>query len=117
MCATNGKHERKAKFRAIGRVEFLDAPKFIRRALGKASLCLFVGGFGSQRVANHGLAGEFRVGADQLDLRIAPGLFHDLRHDMLEMRRRSKRPLLQGLVSYPWRVLVEAIQHGLRVFE
>ena len=74
-------------------------------------LGLFVGGFGRQRFADHGLARQLGVGADQAQLRVAPGVRQHLTHGVLEVGQRLERAFVEGLLGDPGRMLVQAIEH------
>ena len=82
--ALHRQDEGKSELGVVVGVQALDARKLVWRAVRSILPALFVGGFGGQRVVDHGLAGEFRVGANQCQLGLAPGLSHDLRHDLLQ---------------------------------
>jgi hypothetical protein len=48
------------------------------------------------RLCHHGLARQFGVGANQAELRVAPGVRTHLRQRVLQVRQRAKGPLRQG---------------------
>ena len=62
--------EGEAELRVVVGVELLDLRKLGRGAVRQAGLVLLICGFGGQRVADHGLARKFGVGADQGQLRL-----------------------------------------------
>ena len=103
--------EGEAELGVVVGVQLLDAGEFLGRAIGQAGLALLMGGFGGQRLADHGLAGQFRVGADQGQLGVTAGSVQRLDHRMLEFGQRVERALLQRGCSYPRRMLVQAVQH------
>ena len=61
-------YEGESELGVVVSVELLDACKLFGRAVGEPSLALFVGGFGGERLVHHGLACQFRVGANQTQL-------------------------------------------------
>jgi len=62
--AAHRQNEREAELACVVGVELPDAGEFFRRASGQAGFALLVRRFGGQRLAGHGLAGQFRVGAN-----------------------------------------------------
>ena len=108
--AAHREDERKAEACVVRGVQRLDAREFLGRAGGQASLALLVGRLGRQRLRNHGLAGQFRVGANQRKLRIASGFAHHLDQRALEMRQAGKRGAGSGALRNPRRVLVDAFE-------
>ena len=66
-------------------VELLQPGKFVCGAVRQASLALLVGGFGRQSIADHGLAGEFRMGPNQFKLLVLVGAVNNLRHFVFQM--------------------------------
>ena len=83
--AAHGQDERPSKFGVVVGVELLDLVEFFGRAVGQARLGLFVGRFGRQGLADHGLARQLRVCADQVQLRFAPGVRQQFAHGVLEV--------------------------------
>ena len=114
--AAHRQHKRKAEAGAVSRVQALDARQLIWRAVGQARFGLLVGGFGGKRVAHHGLASEFGVGANQGELGVAVSFLQDLRHGVLELCQRSKGPLQQGGGGNPRGVLVQAAKQVCGLF-
>ena len=109
--AAHGQNERPAELLLVVGVELLDLGKFFRGAFGQARFGLLVGGLGRQGFADHGLARQFRVGADQVQLCLATGLGEHDGHGVFEVGQRSEGPLPQCLLGDPGRMLVQAVQH------
>jgi hypothetical protein len=110
--AAHREDEGKAELGVVVGVELLDLGELVGRAVGEARLALLVGGLGRQRLADHRLAGQFRVGADQRELRLAPGLAHDLRQRELQVRQAGERAQRGGALGDPRRVFVAAVEQG-----
>ncbi len=106
----HGEDEGPAEARVVVGVELLDAREFGGRAVRQARRGLLVGRFGGERLADHRLAGQLRVGADQRELRLAAGFGQHLHQRMLELRQRLERPALQRTLGDPGRVLVQAVE-------
>ena len=104
--------EGEAKARVVGGVELLDAGKFFGCAIGQARFALFVGGLGRQGLANHGLARQLGVGADQGELGVLTGLAHYLRQRQLEVHQAGKRALRGSGTRNPGGMFVSAVQQG-----
>ena len=76
----------------------------------QASLALLVGGFGRQVIADQGLAREFGVYANQLELFVFARMLNDLRHLVFELCQRKEGPRVQRFVGNPQRMLVQAVK-------
>gem|GEM_PF-7004971 len=111
----HGQDEGETEAAVVVGVELLDAVELLGRAGREPGLALFVRGFGGQRAGHHGLSGQFRVGADERQLRLARGLGHRSRQRMLELRQAAERPLAQRGLGDPGRVFVEAVEPGCGV--
>jgi hypothetical protein len=112
---THGQNEGPAELGVVVGIELLDAGELRRGAIGQTCPGLFVGGFRGERLAHHGLAGQFGVGADQAQLRVAASCLQYLRHGVLEMGQRAEGPLCEGALGDPVRVFVQAGQQTRRV--
>ena len=106
------KRKRPTKLRVVGRVQRLDVCELGRRAVGQARLTLLVRRLGRQRLAHHGLACQFGVGADQRDLRLAARVTQHRDQRVLELRERGERSFGGGLFGDPRRVLIDAVECG-----
>ena len=78
-------NEGKAEFGVVVGVEFLNFGKLGGRAIGEARLALFVGGFSGERFAEHGLAGQLGVGANQGQLGRLICLVHHLGQGIFQL--------------------------------
>ena len=110
--AAHREDERKAELGVVVGVELLDARELLGRALGEAGLALLVRRLRRQRLADHGLAGELGVGADQPHLRLAAGLLHHPGQCQLQLHQAGERALCGGALGDPGRMLVSAVQEG-----
>ena len=93
--------EREAKARVVVAVELLEMFKLRWGALGETCLVLLVGGLSGQTVADHGLAGQLRVRAQQVKLCLQSRAGDHPSHGMLELRQRFERSLCQRLLNNP----------------
>ena len=64
--------ERKTELGVVVSVELLNMRKLFWRAVRQSCRALLVGRFGGQTFANHRLTSQFRMGAHQSDLGVAP---------------------------------------------
>ncbi|MNV30859.1 hypothetical protein D3C71_1221460 [compost metagenome] len=110
--AAHGQDEGKAEARVVVGVQLLQARQFVGRAMREPRLVLFVGGFRGQAVLQHGAAGQFRVRADQCQLRFDIGLVQHLPHLVLQMRQGPERARRQRLPRDPRRMFVQAVKDG-----
>ncbi|MCY1536041.1 hypothetical protein D9M68_714780 [compost metagenome] len=110
--AAHGQDEREAELGVVVGVELLDLRELFGRAVGQAGLVLLVGRLGGERLADHGLAGELGVGADQADLLVGRRRGQRLHQRVLEMRERAEGALHQRALRDPGRVFVHAVEHG-----
>jgi len=83
--ATHRQDEGPAELGVVVGVELLDFGELFGCAVGQARLGLLVGRLGRERLADHGLACQLRVGTDQAELRIASGVGQHLAHGVLEV--------------------------------
>jgi hypothetical protein len=109
--AAHREDEGKTELRVVLRVELLDVRELLGRAVREAGLGLFVGGLGGERLGHHGLACEFRVGADQRKLRLPASLVEHGHHGVFERGQRGEGALGQRLFRDPGRVFVETVEH------
>ena len=100
--AAHGQHEGPAELGVVGGVELLQVRKLFGRAIGQARLALFIRAFGGEVLADHGLAGQFGVGADQLQLRVVAGAPHAVHQRQLQRRQALERPLRGRGLCHPW---------------
>ncbi|MNQ45866.1 hypothetical protein D3C85_596620 [compost metagenome] len=110
--AAHGQDEGKAEARVVVGVQLLQARQFVGRAMREPRLVLFVGGFRGQAVLQHGAAGQFRVRADQCQLRLDIGLVQHLAHLVLQMRQGPERARRQRCPRDPRRMFVQAVKDG-----
>ena len=108
--AAHCKDERKTEFAVVSAVERLDAGEFVWRAIRQSRTGLFVGRFGGQRLADHGLAGQLGVGANQAELGFKTGFAHDAGHAVFELRQRPEGSVRQCGLRDPGRMFVQAVQ-------
>ena len=108
--AAHRQDERKTELHVVVGVQLLDLLELLRRAVGQARLALLMRRFGRQRLANHRLPREFRVGADQFELRILAGVAHHLDQRELEVSEALERAFVRGLAGDPRRVLIHAVE-------
>ena len=85
--AAHREDERKAEFCVVVGVELLQRGEFFGRAMGQTGLALLVGRFDAEACADHRLAGQFRVGLDELDLRFLASIVQHPRHDVFQLRQ------------------------------
>ena len=101
----HGQDEGPAELRVVVGIELLDVRKLGRRAVGQAGVALFAAALRRQAAAHHGLAGQFRVGADQgqllLSCRAAPAAAHAGHERSLQRRQAGERTLLHGPFGNP----------------
>ena len=108
--APHRQDEGKAKFGVVVAVELLDLGQLLRIAMGQARSALLIGGGGGQGIAQHGLAGQFRVGTDQCELRFTPRRAQHLHHGLFQVCGAGEGALGQGFFGDPIGVLVQAMQ-------
>ena len=106
----HGEDERKAELGVVVGVEVLDLRELLGRAIGQAGLALLVRRLGGQRLAHHGLAREFGVGADQAQLLVGGCARHHADQRVLEVRERAEGPLGDGARGDPGRMFVHAVE-------
>jgi hypothetical protein len=102
--------ERKPELALVGAVERLQAGELLRGAMRKLCARLLAKGSGSELAADCGLAGEFRVRADEGELRFLRCVGHCLHHRCMQRSDRGKRTLRPDGGGYPRRVLEHAVQ-------
>ena len=85
--ATHRQNERPAEPGVVVGIELLDPGELVGCAVGQSRFGLLVGRFRRQGLADHGLAGEFRMGPDQGQLRISSGFAQHHAQGVLEMRQ------------------------------
>ena len=105
-----------AKARLVGRIELLQLGKLLRRAARQAGASLFVRGRRGEGLFHHRLARQFRVGANQRQLRFTAFGLQCHGAGVLQVCQRSEGPNPQGLLDDPGTVLVQAVQHGGGLF-
>ena len=89
-CAARSAHghdKGETKFGVVGGIERLDCFKLGRRALRQARLALLQGRFGRQAFVHHGLSRQFRVGAQQRQLRLLGRVGDYFCQGLLELRQ------------------------------
>ena len=114
--AAHRQDEGPAELGVVVGVETLDFGELLGRAVGQARLGLLVGRLGRERLADHGLARQLRVGADQAELRLAICPGQHFAHGVLEVRQRAEGAGLERLLGDPGRVLVQAVEQAGRFF-
>ena len=117
-CAARAAHrqnEGKAKPGVVVSVQLLNVGELFSRAIGQARLALFACRFGSECLADHGLACQLGVSTNQGQLGFTSGCIQHLHHAVLQMRQGAKGALLQGGFGNPGGVLVQAVEQ-LRCF-
>ena len=108
--APHRQDEGKAKFGVVVAVELLDLGQLLRVAMGETRSALLVGGRGGEGIAQHGLAGQFRVGTDQRELRFTTRSTQHLHHGLFQVCGAGEGALGQGFFGDPIGVLVQAMQ-------
>ena len=99
--ATHRQDEGKAELGFVVVVKPLQRAELVRRTAGQPRPVLFMGRFSRQVLADHGLAGQFRVRLDQGDLRRLTGVLQHARQDVFQMRQRAERARVQRFVGDP----------------
>jgi hypothetical protein len=111
----HGQNERPAEALVVAGVELLDVRELLWRAVGEPGPPLFVRALGGQALADHGLAGELGVGAQQFQLP-GPRCFpHGRCQCVPQCGQRGKaecRSPGPGGLRDPGRMLIGAVQHG-----
>ncbi|OIQ71145.1 hypothetical protein GALL_472380 [mine drainage metagenome] len=108
----HGEDEGPAEAGVVGGIELGEAGEISRRAVRQTGAALLVGGLGSKRAGDDGLARQFRVGANQGEPFLAAGLAHGLRQRVLERGQGGERSGRPGARGDPGRVFVHAVQQG-----
>jgi hypothetical protein len=108
--ALHRQDEGEAELVVVGRVQAVQGGEFVGAAAVQAGRRLLAGRFKRQRARDCGLAGQFRVGAQQGQLFGFAGLRDGVLQRQLEGGQAGEGPLGGGALGNPRRVLVDAAQ-------
>ena len=113
--SANRENKGPAKFGVVIRVELLNVCKLFGGAVGQARPGLFIRGGCRQGLADHGLACQLGVRANQCELSVLSGRVQHLRHQVFQMRQRFERALCDHPLGNPVRVFVQPGEHACRI--